>query len=301
MVTQARQPKGTSGSIRKRVSATNFVIYFVVIFFVVIALVPMIHELALSLSGRNAVAARKVSLWPVDFNTDAYTSVFYDKTMVRAMWFTIALTFGYTVLSVVMTSLLAYPLSKPDLPGRTGLMIMVVIPMYFSGGIIAEYMWIKELNLLDNPLVLLLPLCISSYNTIILINFFKTIPDSLIESAWLDGCSEFGILVRIVLPLSKAALATIALFYAVSRWNGFQDVLYYINKSQYFTLQMKLYQIVYNSQSTDTSMLENGATALNANTVKAASIMFASIPILLVYPFLQKYFVQGVMIGAVKG
>lgn len=301
MVKDIPAMKVSTGGIRKRFSLTNIVIYTIVVLFVFISLVPMVHELALSLSGKNAVAARKVTLWPVDLSFDAYTSVFGDKTMMRSLWFTIEVTVIYTLLSLGMSCLVAYPLSKDDIPGRKWLMILVIIPMYFSGGVIAEYLWIKDLRLINSPLALILPLCISSYNVIILINFFKSIPSSLIESAWLDGCSEFGILWRIVLPLSKAALATIALFYAVSRWNGFQDVLYYINKSQYFTLQMKLYQVVYNSLSTDTSMLEGTSNVLNADTVKAASIMFASIPILLVYPFLQKHFVQGVMIGAVKG
>lgn len=301
MVKDIPAMKASTGGIRKSFSLTNIVIYTIVVLFVFISLVPMVHELALSLSGKNAVAARKVTLWPVDLSFDAYTSVFGDKTMMRSLWFTIEVTVIYTLLSLGMSCLVAYPLSKEDIPGRKWLMILVIIPMYFSGGVIAEYLWIKDLRLINSPLALILPLCISSYNVIILINFFKSIPSSLIESAWLDGCSEFGILWRIVLPLSKAALATIALFYAVSRWNGFQDVLYYINKSQYFTLQMKLYQVVYNSLSTDTSMLEGTSNVLNADTVKAASIMFASIPILLVYPFLQKHFVQGVMIGAVKG
>lgn len=297
-----KSDNGTRRSIYKRFSPTNIIIYLVVILFVVMALVPMVHELALSLSGRNAVAAKKVSLWPIDFSVDAYTSVFGDKTMVRSLWFSVLLTAGYTVLALLMTCLISYPLSKDDMPGHKLFMILLIIPMYFSGGMIAEYLWIKDLKLLDNPLALILPICISSYNAIILISFFSSIPDSLIESAFLDGATEFGILFRIVIPLSKASLATIALFYAVSRWNGFSDVMYYISNSKYYTLQMKLYQVVYNSLSTDTSMLEGSQnTLLNSDTIKAASIMFASIPILCVYPFLQKYFVQGVMIGAVKG
>lgn len=276
-------------------------IYTIIIGFTLMAVIPMIHELAVSLSGRNAVAAKQVTLWPVDFTLSSYQSVFGDTSMRTSMVFTVLLTAAYTLLALAMTCLLAYPLSKNDIPGRKLLMMIVIIPMYFSGGVIAEYLWIKNLNLINKPLALLLPTCISSYNAIILINFFKSIPNSLLESALLDGCSELGILMRIVIPLSKAALATIALFYAVSRWNGFQDVLYYINDSKYFTLQMKLYQVVYNSQATDTSMLEGGANMVNPDTIKASAIMFASVPIICVYPFLQKYFVQGVMIGAVKG
>lgn len=286
---------------KKGLTLTTVVIYTIIIGFTLMAVIPMIHELAVSLSGRNAVAAKQVTLWPVDFTLSSYQSVFGDTSMRTSMVFTVLLTAAYTLLALAMTCLLAYPLSKNDIPGRKLLMMIVIIPMYFSGGVIAEYLWIKNLNLINKPLALLLPTCISSYNAIILINFFKSIPNSLLESALLDGCSELGILMRIVIPLSKAALATIALFYAVSRWNGFQDVLYYINDSKYFTLQMKLYQVVYNSQATDTSMLEGGANMVNPDTIKASAIMFASVPIICVYPFLQKYFVQGVMIGAVKG
>lgn len=169
-----------------------------------------------------------------------------------------------------------------------------------AGGIIPEYLWIKQLNLIDKPMALILPILISTYNTIILRNFFSSIPDSLEESAALDGCNDVGILLRIVLPLSTAAIATISLFYAVTRWNSFADVRYYINSTKFYTLQMKLYQVVFNSTDTQVNMLEGGANAVLSETIKSAAIVFATVPIIIVYPFLQKHFVQGVMIGAVK-
>ena len=273
----------------------------VVIFCAILCIVPVIHIISLSMSGRTAVLARKVTLWPVDIDFKAYMSVFMDKSMITALWYSVLLTVGYTVFAMIGSILLAYPLSRNYLPGRKTLMLFVLIPMYFAGGIIPEYLWIKDLKLIDNPLALVLPVLISSYNTIILRNFFQSIPTSLEESAHLDGCSDWGVLIKIVLPLSTASLATIALFYAVMRWNTFADVRYYINSTKFYTLQMKLYQVVFNSTDTEVNMLEGGRNAVLSETIKAAAIVFSTVPIVIVYPFVQKYFVSGVMIGAVKG
>jgi putative aldouronate transport system permease protein len=275
-------------------------IYAVVLLSVLLCIVPLIHLVALSMSGREAVLAHKVSFWPVNIDFNAYVSVFMDKSMQTSLVFSVLLTVGYTVFAMIGSILLAYPLSKATLPGRKGLMIFILIPMYFTGGIIPEYLWIKQLNLIDKPLALVLPILISTYNTIILRNFFLSIPDSLEESAALDGCSDMGVLLRIVLPLSTAAIATLSLFYAVTRWNSFADVRFYINSTERYTLQMKLYQVVFNSTDTQVSMLEGGRNAVLSETIKAAAIVFATVPIIVVYPFLQRYFVQGVMIGAVK-
>ena len=284
---------------RRYLGASVF-IYVVVLLSVMVCIVPLIHLVALSMSGREAVLAHKVSLWPVNLDFNAYISVFMDKGMQTSLVFSILLTVGYTASAMIGSILLAYPLSKTTLPGRKGLMLFILIPMYFSGGIIPEYLWIKQLNLIDKPLSLVLPILISTYNTIILRNFFSSIPDSLEESAALDGCNDVGILLRIVLPLSTAAIATISLFYAVTRWNSFADVRFYINSTERYTLQMKLYQVVFNSTDTQVNMLEGGRNAVLSETIKAAAIVFATVPIIIVYPFLQRYFVQGVMIGAVK-
>lgn len=275
-------------------------IYAILTIVVLICIVPLLHIVALSLSGRAAVLARKVTIWPVDLDFNAYKSVFMDTSMQQALIFSVILTVVYTALAMVCSILLAYPLSKKQLPGQKGFMLYILIPMYFAGGIIPEYLWVKQLGLIDNPLSLLFPVLISTYNTIILRNFFSSIPDSLEESAYLDGCNDFGVLFRIVLPLSTAALATISLFYAVSRWNNFADVRYYINTTKFYTLQMKLYQVVFNSTDTQVNMLEGGRNAVLSETIKSAAIIFSTVPIIIVYPFLQKYFVQGVMIGAVK-
>ncbi len=287
-------PKG------RRYIGSEIVFNVILTIFVILCVVPMLHVIAQSMSGRNAVLSGQVYLWPKELDFSAYLSVLNDATMIRSMWFSILLTVGYTALAMVSTILLAYPLSRKYIPGRKWLMVLILIPMYFTGGTIPNYLWIKQMGLIDSPWSLILPIMTSTYNTIILRNFFESVPDSLEESARLDGCNDWQVLFRIILPLSTASLATIALFYAVSRWNSYADVRYYINSSKYYTLQMKLYQVVFASNSTEVNMVEGGKTVVLADTIKSAALVFSTLPILIVYPFLQKYFVQGVMIGAVK-
>lgn len=284
----------------RRYIGSEIVFNLILLIFALACILPVIHIIAVSMSGREAVMSNKVVFWPLDWDFTAYTSVFLDTTMQRAMVFSVILTVVFTVIAMVVTVLLAYPLSKKRLPFGGVLMVIILIPMYFTGGTIPNYLWVKNLGLLDNPWALVLPCMTSTYNTIIMRNFFSSIPESLEESARLDGCNDFQILWKIVIPLSTASLATIALFYAVQRWNGFSDVRYYINSSKYFTLQMKLYNLVFAATDTQTNQVEGGRAAVLADTVKCASIMFSTVPILIVYPFLQKYFVGGVMIGAVK-
>lgn len=299
MVTQpaVKKPGIAKG---RRYLGSEIVFNVILTIFVLMCIIPMIHVIAQSMSGRNAVLAGKVTLWPIDLDFSAYQSVLRDQSMIRSMWFSIVLTLGYTALAMVATILLAYPLSRKYIPGRSWLMIVILIPMYFTGGTIPNYLWIKQMGLIDSPWALVWPALTSTYNTIILRNFFESVPDSLEESAKLDGCNDWQVLFRIILPLSLPSLATIALFYAVSRWNGYADVRYYINSSQYYTLQMKLYQVVFASSSSEVSMIEGGKSMILGDTIKSASIVFSTVPILIIYPFLQKYFVQGVMIGAVK-
>jgi putative aldouronate transport system permease protein len=295
-------PKRTLGGLRHRYLGSEIIFTTVIALCVILCIVPILHVVALSLSGRQPVQARTVIIWPKDLDLNAYRSVFGDKAMQNSLVYSLLLTLGYTVLSMVFSVLLAYPLSKIHLPGRKGLMIFILIPMYFTGGTIPQYLWVKQLGILDTPWSLIWPVLISTYNVIILRNFFSSIPVSLEESAYLDGCNDFQILWKIVLPLSTAALATISLFYAVSRWNNISDVRYYINKyPKYYTLQLRLYQMIFaNDINTEVSMLEGGKNAVLSDQIKTTAIVFSTVPILMVYPFLQRYFVQGVMIGAIK-
>jgi len=201
---------------------------------------------------------------------------------------------------MIMTILVAYPLTKKHLVGGNAYMVFVIITMYFSGGIIPDYILIKSLHLLDKPWSLILPGLISPFNMIILKTFFSSIPESLEESAYLDGASYLTILVRIIIPLSLPAIATLSLFYAVSRWNTFQDALMYISSEKYYPVQMKLYQIIFNSMTNEVAQAEGSSTTMVPEGIKAAAVIVATVPILIVYPWLQKYFVTGVTLGAVK-
>lgn len=296
--TSARRPSIAKG---RRYIGSEIVFNIIILLCVLMCIIPVIHVTALSFSGRNAVMADKVFLIPRDLDFTAYQSVFLDASMIRSLIFSIVLTVGYTAFAMFCSILLAYPLSRKDLPGQRWMMVFILIPMYFTGGTIANYLWVKQMGLIDSPWSLIWPILISTYNVIIMRNFFSSIPVSLEESARLDGCNDFQTLIKIVLPLSTASLATIALFYAVSRWNSFADVRYYINSTKYYTLQMKLYQVVFNSTDTQVAAVEGGKNAVLSETIKAAAIVFSTVPIIIVYPFLQKYFVQGVMIGSLKG
>lgn len=300
MVSNLKAAKPSKGVKGRRYLGSEIVFNAILTIFVILCVVPVIHVVALSMSDRNSVLAGQVTLWPKGWDFNAYRSVFYDATMQRSMIFSIILTVVYTVMAMICSILLAYPLSRSYLPGKKFLMVLILIPMYFTGGTIPNYLWIKDLRLIDSPWSLVLPILTSTYNIIIMRNFFSSISGSLEESAKLDGCNDFQVLFRIILPLSTASLATVALFYAVARWNSYADVRYYINNQAYFTLQMKLYQVVFNSTDTNVAMLEGGANSVLPDTIRSAAIVFSTVPILIVYPFLQKYFVQGVMIGAVK-
>ncbi|MBP1175712.1 putative aldouronate transport system permease protein [Paenibacillus sp. PvR133] len=269
---------------------------------VLLCLAPFIHILSISFSSNRAITSGEVTLFPVEFNLKAYGKVFSDMSMIRSLGFTVMLTLITTVLSMLMTIIAAYPLTKKHLRGRKTIMFIIVVTMFFSGGIIPEYILVRDLHLLNNMWSLILPGLISPFYLIILISFFNGIPESLEEAAEVDGSSQFGTLLRIVLPLSLPVLATLSLFYGVGRWNGFQDTLMYIQNPDLFPLQLKLYQMIQNNMVSELTRLEGASGArITPEGLKAASVIFATVPILLVYPWLQRYFVSGVMVGAVKG
>ena len=280
------------------------ILMLVILLFSLSCLLPFINVAALSLSGKSAILRGDVSFWPVEFDTTAYKAIFADRSMTHSMWFTVLITVGYTVFAMILTILLAYPLTKKRLKGRKFFSFLALFTMYFSGGTIPIYLNIKELGLLDTPWSLILPGMLSTYNMIILKSFFTALPDSLEEAATIDGANDFQILIQIVLPLSMASLATLTLFYAVGKWNSFQDALYYIRNKAYQPLQLKLYHLIKGSQAVDVAAMEGGSQTVASSiseSIEPASIIFATLPILVVYPFVQRYFVAGVTIGAVKG
>lgn len=286
-------------------SGTNKVIDILFVMLVglaaLVCLVPMLNVAATSFSSELSIINRRVFIWPVELDFEAYKSVFSDKSMMRSLGFTILLTVVSTSFSMFMTVFCAYPLSQKKFVGRRLFNTIIILTMYFNAGIIPDYLNIKRLGLLDNFWALVLPVGISVFNMIIIKSFFQGLPDSLQESAELDGASHWTILFRIYIPLSLPALATIALFYAVGRWNGFQDARFYISSPHKYPIQFKLYQIISNLSSVESSMEGAAGPKIAKESMKSASIMFATLPILMIYPWLQRYFVTGITLGAVKG
>lgn len=266
----------------------------------IICVVPMLNLLAKSLSSTEYLVRNEVYLWPKGFNLDAYATVLGDVKYIRAFFWTVFLTLVCTVVSLTMTILCAYPLIFEKLRGRGVINVIITITMFFNAGTIPNYLLMKSLNFLDNPLVLIIPSCLSVYNMIIMRSFFYGIPDSLRESAEIDGATFVQILWKIYIPLSKPVMATLALFYAVGRWNGYSDALMYVKKTELYPLQLLLYNILNNINSVEVATQEGFSTPGLSASLKAAIVMFSTIPILCVYPWLQKYFIHGVTMGAVK-
>lgn len=261
---------------------------------------PLINVLARSLSSKDALIRNEVFLWPVGLNLDAYKMILTDNKYVWALGWTAILTIICTILSLFMTTICAYPLIFDKMKGRKAINIFIILTMYFNAGTIPNYLLLKDIHLLNKPLVLIVPACLSVFNMIIMRSFFYGIPDSLRESAEIDGATYIQILRKIYLPLSTPVIATLALFYAVGRWNGFSDALMFMNDKRFYPIQLLLYNILNNMTSIDTSTKEGFIAPGLADTFKAATVMFATLPILLIYPWLQRYFITGVTLGAVK-
>lgn len=270
---------------------------------IVLCLAPLLHIISLSLSSSSEILSGHVTLFPRGWSVESYKKVLQDSGMFRSLLFTIVMTVTFTVLCMFVTILAAYPLTKRGLKGRKPILYFIVLTMYFGGGIIPDYMLIKELHLLNTMWALILPGLISPFYMIIMMSFFRSIPQGLEEAAEIDGASQLGILIRLVLPLSIPVLVTLSLFYAVGRWNGFSDTLFYISNPKLYPLQLKLYQVVVNSMMVDQNLSERASLLqipVLPESTKAASIIFAVVPILLVYPWLQRYFISGSMLGSVK-
>ncbi len=278
--------------------------YILMTLIVIICMIPFVYVISLSLSSTRAVLSREVFFWPVEFDLVSYENVVSDPTIMPALWMSVKTTVLHTLIAMVLTILTAYPLSQKRLKGHRAIMMVILFTMFFSGGIIPDYLLVSSLGLTNNMWGIIIPCGINTFNVIILRTFFmNSIPAGLQEAAQIDGCNDFMILLRIVLPLSKPVLATLALFYAVARWNGFQDAKFFINKQELYTLPQKINMIINSSQLSSQTMMNNPQLAEQRTAeegIKAASIVFTTLPIMLVYPWLQKYFVHGVMIGAIK-
>lgn len=280
----------------------DIVIWAILIVVALMCLIPFIHVLSKSISEEAYVIANKVVLLPKGFSLNAYKKIFADASIMRSMYVTVVVTVAFTAIGMFLTICAAYVLSRKNLKGRKVMTFLIMLTMYFVAGTIPDYLLMNNLHMLDTWWCLILPLCFAPYNLLIMKNNFQSnISDSLIEAAVIDGASHFTILSKIVVPLSKPIIATIALFYAVGRWNAYQDALYYIKQNTSLRpLQLKLYYLVV--AATESFQAEGGNVGVltNPEVLKAACVIFATVPIIIVYPFLQKYFVQGTMVGAVK-
>lgn len=283
-----------------RAKLGDWVFVFICVLISIICILPMINLAAKSLSSTEYLIRNDIYLLPKGLNFDAYTTVLGDMKYVKSFFWTAFLTVVCTILSLFMTAICAFPLIFEKLKGRNLINILITITMFFNAGTIPNYLLMKELNLIDNPLVLIVPSCLSIYNMIIMRSFFYGIPDSLRESAEIDGASFFKVLLKIYVPLSKPVFASLALFYAVGRWNGYSDALMYVTSNKYYPLQLLLYNILNNINSVEVAAQEGFSKPGLSESLKAAIVMFSTIPILMVYPWLQRYFISGVTMGAVK-
>ncbi|MFD0870112.1 MULTISPECIES: carbohydrate ABC transporter permease [Paenibacillus] len=268
------------------------------------AVYPFIDVLVVSFSTPAAANVYGLKLWPREFSAEAYKAVFDNRMIWVGYYNTVYRTVLGTFLNVIFTVLCAYPLSKKYLPNRNLFTMMIVFTMFFSGGLIPNYLLVKELGLLDNRMALILPGLIAAFSMIIVRNYFMSLPEEIEESAKMDGANDFRVLFSIVLPVSKPIIATIALWYAVAHWNAWFDSLLYISNPEKTVLGNVLRKIVIEGSAQFQQFESYDPTRENAVTpdiIKAATIMVATIPIICVYPFVQKYFVKGIMIGSLKG
>ncbi|MGO2265358.1 carbohydrate ABC transporter permease [Vagococcus salmoninarum] len=280
----------------------NFINATVLLIFTIIIIVPLWNVLASSFSSGSSLSTGNFLFWPKEFSLENYRAVFKDTTIWRAFFISIAKTVIGVSTHVLFCGMMAYAMSKRNLKGRKFYSTMGIVTMFFSGGMIPTYLLIKSLGLLNSFWVYIIPAMLSYYDVIILMNFFRGVPDSLEESAMIDGAGQWKIFASIYLPLSKPALATIALFNGVGQWNDFMTTKLYITDKALYPLQMKLYEIIVQSQTKTMQNMAVGSAVIETTTkgVQLATIVITTVPILIIYPILQKHFISGMMVGAVK-
>ena len=283
---------------RKKISPFTVLNYALFVLIGIIMVYPFWYVVMYSFSDPSRSDLSSLYLWPEGFTLSAYEYAFSKKILFTGFFNSVFITVVGTAVNMILSVMLAYPLSREKLPGKRFFSAFVVFPMLFSGGMIPTYLVIKQYGLLDSLWSLIGYMAVNVYNLLILTKFFKSIPESLIEAAKIDGCGDVMTLIQIVLPLSKASLATIALFYAVQHWNEFLYSTIYINTDSKWPLQVVLRNII---DMVANDLDRSGAISMNPKNFKMATIVITVIPIICVYPFLQKYFTKGVMMGSVKG
>lgn len=292
---------------RRTVSDITFDIinYTVIILILIITLYPLIYVLSASFSDPMAILDGNLWLFPVRFNLESYKAVLSNPDIGSGYINSILYTLLGTAINLIMTIMCAYPLSRSDFRGRNVLTVFFSITMFFSGGMIPTYLIYRQMGLYNNIWVMILPGAVSVWNMILMRTYFQnSIPKEMQEAASIDGCSITGTLTRIILPLSKPILAVLVMYYGVNHWNAFFDALIYLNDKWRFPLQLIMRQILIQQDLSGMSAMEGGVTVsqmLLSEGIKYAVIVVSSVPMLVMYPFLQKYFAKGVIVGAVKG
>ena len=284
----------------------DIIIYISLFFLMIVILYPIIYIFSVSVSSTTAYESGRVIFLPVEFNLEAYKIIFEAGTIPRAFVNSVIYTVVYTVVSLLFTTTMAYPLSrsKERVPFKSAISIIVIFTMFFNAGTIPNFILVKNLGLMNSMWSLILPVAISTYNLVVMRSFFEGIPSSLEEAAFVDGANEIQIFWKIMLPLAKAALATVGLFYAVSMWNSWFTAMLYIQSDTKYPLQLIIRHIVMQNQLQAELAAMGDTTAENTTSTEAlkyATLFLSILPMLAVYPFIQKYFVKGVMVGSVKG
>lgn len=278
---------------------------FVCILVVVMTLYPVLHLAALSFSSFNAVTRGLVSIWPVEFTLTTYSIIWKAGTIptafVNSLWY---MTLG-TLINMAVTTPMAYAMSKKRLPMKGFYKVLVLVPMFFSGGLIPTFLTIKSYNIFNTVWALVLPGAVSTYNLIIMRTFFSAQPESLEESAFLDGASDLQVFWRIVLPTSQAALATVSLFYMVGHWNAWFAPMIYLSDSRKFPMQLVLRNIVIQGQlnqemAAQGLLIHDSFAETSTTSIKYGTLFLSIVPMMIIYPFIQKYFTKGVMLGSLK-
>ena len=306
MTAIAKKKKKASGVIQGRGEKVFEAVMYVLVTLVALTMIfPLLNIIALSFSSERAVVSNEVGIWPVEFTTNTYVQVVKTTPIFLAIKNTVVLTVVGTAISMFCTICTAYSLSKKRLYGRTVFLGVITFTMIVNAGLIPNFLLIKDLGLMNTYWAIWLPSAISTWNMLVMKTFFSALPDSLEESALIDGANDLRILWSIALPLSIPSIATITLFYAVGFWNSYFNVTLYISKSGLKVLQQVLHEVVskVNDVMNQAQLDSNDAMMqpMASESVQGAAIVIAMLPIMCVYPFLQKYFVKGVMIGAIKG
>lgn len=278
----------------------RIIVTVILCIFAGISIVPLLTVVAMSFSSKVASDMNIVNLWPVDFTLSSWYYILSRADIWKSFALTLVATLATTFLALLITSLMAYPLAKKEFKIRRIVMIFVTVTMVFKAPVVPYFLVMKGIGMINNPMVLVLPHILTAYNMIIMRTFFSNFPTEVEESARIDGCGCFRVLWKIVLPSSKAVLASVGLFYAVTAWNQFQHPLMFIQDTKLYPLQLKIRQLI-NGGSELMSVTAAQDVNYTESTLSAATVVFAIIPIIMVYPWLQKYFAKGAMLGSVKG